>query len=209
MGFLHNLFKQYPKRDQWAPISHCISVGLQNARKEWFSDVCVKQTQSFHKCYKTLPGLLNDQLSGQVVLTMKAYQLGTLPGFIEGQLYIAKSQTVYFGELIVGQVCGTEVAEIDNASDEFSRVRPDMVDFHLARRVAEHLTGKEASLPDVAFLIGMVPAFVLFNRMAVASAFEDKPMMATIDKRIDDWLSGLNEHFSKVHRVMTDLAAAA
>jgi hypothetical protein len=209
MRFLHNLFKRYPKRDHWASIANCISMGLQNARKEWFSDVCMRQIESFHKCGKTSPGRLNNELSGQVVLTMKAYQVGTVPGFIEKQRYIAKSQTVYFADLIVGQVCGTEVAEIDKASDQFSQLPPDMVEFHLARRVAEHLTGKEANLPDIALLVGMVPAFVLCNRMAVASAFGDKPMMATIDKRIDEWIKGLPDHFRDVHTIMTAPAKAA
>jgi hypothetical protein len=209
MGFLTNLLKRYPKRDEWASISHIIAVGLQNARKEWFLDICVNQIQSFYKCFETPPGPLNLELSDQIPLTLKAFQLCTIPGFFEEHRYIRKSQTIYFGELIVAEVCGTEVSEIDKIADEFTQVLPDMRWFHLARRVAEHLTGRKAPLPETALLLGMVHAFVILNHLVVASAFGDKTMMVTLDKRMDRWLSGLNDHFLRLQELMTKMGKAA
>src|SRR5208282_3998195 len=90
--------KQYPKRDQWAAISQRIASGFENARKEWF-EICVQQMSGYLKCYDASVSKMNTELSGQIVLVLKAYQLGGVSGFLEGQKYLPKSQAKDFCDL--------------------------------------------------------------------------------------------------------------
>jgi hypothetical protein len=208
MKFLRRYFKRYPTRENLASIAQLVALGLQDARNEWVLDVCTKQLQSL---YQTLEGSklkTRTEISGEILLALKSFQLCTIPSFLESQ-HIRKSQHPFFEELVAAMVCGTDAAAVGGAAEEFARLAPDMRDFHLARRVAEYLTGNCAPLIEAALLLGMVPAFTIFSRMAVVRAFQDKVAESELDKQIDRWIAGLNDHYLRVWKLATQAADAA
>lgn len=95
MGFLHNLFKRYPKREEWGDISQCIAVGFENARRGWFVDFCVILRDAQMELAPELPS--------DVELLLKAFQLGSVSGFAGDHNYLPVSESQNFCDLFWGR----------------------------------------------------------------------------------------------------------
>jgi hypothetical protein len=126
--WLARLLRPHPGRHEWAAISQRIATGFENARQEWF-DVCVKQLGSCVRGSDTPATELNAKLDGDVVLNIKAYQLGSISGFLASQEYVRKSVGKDFRDLFWAQVGGAELPSIVVRIHEFMRALPESAGF--------------------------------------------------------------------------------
>jgi hypothetical protein len=207
MKWLSSLFKQYPNREQWWVLSQSIATGFEAARQEWF-EVCVEQIRH----YPSGPvgvRLSNAELGGPIVNTLKAFQLISISGFLSGQQYLAKSQLADFCDLYSAQVCGTDIPTVQVQGRELLAVVPDMREFHLARRVAEHLTGGIGVLGETLVLTPFVRGFQLSNCIVVAETFNDVTRVQAIRELMDAWAKQIPQTLTKLFEVAARCTSTA
>jgi hypothetical protein len=211
MGFIDNLLKRYPKQHEWSAISQSIAEGFQNTRQEWYYDVCIKFMQDYVQTLKKPPINLNTELSNEIVWLLKAFQLSDIASFLAAKKYLRISQARSFCDLFWAQVCGAELPAVMNVVEEFRKIHPEMQQFHLGRRVAQHLLGEDkANVLDLSYGRLLVAPFPLANRIAVATAFGDQSTVGTLNKMLDEWfVTGHKNDVDKLVKACEKMGAAA
>jgi hypothetical protein len=182
MGWFSKQSVESPERAKWPYITQAIAEAFEGNRQKWF-ELCAHELNAAG-FVKRGPKAKAD-LGDDIVVVLKAYQLGGTAGFLQKRDYLSSltdEQTREFADLLWAHVCGPSLPTVSHYVTKLGAV-PD-AQRHLAARVVEYITDAPGVL-EMICLSGPVRVFEVANCMAIASAFRDNKTLDALKVQRD------------------------